>query len=759
MSDLPFINRLTPTRLLFVILLVKLLVGMLYITQQPLWQYHEADFLRVVRYLRDEGQLPVLAADAQPDTSNTSQPPLYYLLLYPFVRVLDDHQAAPPGQHAVAICEGYNANLTDLVTTTADNQPLRGVVFTGYAMRTFSLMMAMVAMVFTYLTGRLLFPQRPALALVATALVAFEPTLVALASEINNDNLILMLGAIHLWLCARVISGRGSPAVNVLLLFVVGVLAVLSKLTGWLLLGISIAILLGLVLRTLRRVSSPRQVRLTLIGMGLVLVVIAGLMLFNYSQYGSVFGRYRQLETAISRTLSTLSPRNALDMTVATVQDTLNYYQGPFAQFNPRAVFVSLYRFILLAGLLAAGWAIIRAWRARPRAEIPGFVLLAMYWLLVFGLVIFRSIITNSNPDFVNTMVIFAPVRYYGPALPALALLFSAGFMALLPRQLQPALNPIGAGVAGVWLLVSLSVLSIPMSANQLRGQSVLTAEAFASVVGLESAPPSSPGEPELLGYAFEPQPENGIISLTLYARAAEPLSTNYMVDVDVRDSSGGLSQRCGFMPVRGLYPTPRWETGDVVKIQAAIPNCLPPASLPLSVGFRWLPLRTDGSIDTTAARPDMITLGTVDTVFSQANCPPNLGIIGGGLQILKSDTPTRTTPGTFFALSVNWLARSIPLNASIRFYVLTHEASGSEYVCSGAPRQWTYPFGVWSVGETIYFDECVFSFPADAPDGTYRIGVGVQDGDGAWLEADDPNGDPLPDHLVPIGEITLERS
>ncbi|MEZ4668804.1 MAG: hypothetical protein R3E39_12910 [Anaerolineae bacterium] len=36
--------QLRPGQILLAILLIKLVIGVLYITQQPLWQYHEADF-------------------------------------------------------------------------------------------------------------------------------------------------------------------------------------------------------------------------------------------------------------------------------------------------------------------------------------------------------------------------------------------------------------------------------------------------------------------------------------------------------------------------------------------------------------------------------------------------------------------------------------------------------------------------------------------------------------------------------------------
>lgn len=272
-------------KILLIILLLKTVLGLLYITQQPLWQYHEADFVRVARHLRDFGEIPVLDDNAAPDTRNESQPPLYYILLTPFVSLLDDNQPAPPGIHPPATCDAYNTNLTNLVTTRADNPPVQGIVLTGYVLRGLSLFMALIGVVFTYLAGRTLFPTRPAVALVGAAIIAFEPTLMGLAAEINNDNVILMLGAVHLWLCARLLRNQGNLLVNSIALVGIGGLAVLSKLSGWLLLGLAFALLALVVSRLLWRSRSPRQTRIAVVGSALVLLALVGLTVFNVRQY------------------------------------------------------------------------------------------------------------------------------------------------------------------------------------------------------------------------------------------------------------------------------------------------------------------------------------------------------------------------------------------------------------------------------------------------------------------------------------------
>lgn len=143
------------------------------------------------------------------------------------------------------------------MTTSAYDDPLHGTIALGYVLRFVSLITSLIAVVFTYLAGRILFPDKPYLALLAAAFVAFEPTSMIVASEINNDNLILALGAVHLWFCARLIHRKGALIGNLAGLLIVAVLALLSKISGWLMLGISIVLIANFLLQMTRQRAYP----------------------------------------------------------------------------------------------------------------------------------------------------------------------------------------------------------------------------------------------------------------------------------------------------------------------------------------------------------------------------------------------------------------------------------------------------------------------------------------------------------------------
>lgn len=230
---------------------------------------------------------------------------------------------------------------------------------------------------FTYLAGRVLFADKPFIALLGAGLLAFEPTSVIVASQINNDNLILALGAVHLWLCARLLHQRGSLVANLVGLLVVAVLALLSKLSGWLMLGISILLIAGVLLRMSRQRASKRQKRIALGTVVVLVLAVVGIGLFNVAQYGSVFGRYRGLDATIQTTLQNLPPRHIVLMTAATLQDTLADYLSPLRQLQPRnAVLVAYIGVLAVCGLVG----IFGIGRAIYRRENPRWCRSACWW-------------------------------------------------------------------------------------------------------------------------------------------------------------------------------------------------------------------------------------------------------------------------------------------------------------------------------------------------------------------------------------------
>jgi 4-amino-4-deoxy-L-arabinose transferase-like glycosyltransferase len=178
-----------PHILLIAIIITYVVIGALYAIYTPIWQIpDEPAHYNYVRQLVEGQGLPVMEMgdyDQEyldrlrgerfpPELSIDSvtyedhQPPLYYLLATP-VYVLFGGQAVP--------------------------LRLLSVVFGA----------ALLAVAFA--TIRTIFPARPALALVATALIAFIPQHVAMTAGVNNDTLGELILAITLWVLVVYLRG------------------------------------------------------------------------------------------------------------------------------------------------------------------------------------------------------------------------------------------------------------------------------------------------------------------------------------------------------------------------------------------------------------------------------------------------------------------------------------------------------------------------------------------------------------------------
>lgn len=777
---------MTARRVLLAILAVRFVLGLVGALQLPLWQTHEQDYYNVLRFWKAQGRLPTredYPPEEDPDLRQATQPPLYFLLAYPLVALLDDGEPVPPGNYPPLLCVGdAEPTLTRNITTRSYNLPPSGTVAAAYGLRMLNLLFVLGAAALTYAAGRVLFPRRPAIPLVAAALLAFEPAMFEIV--INNDPLLLLMGALNLYGAAKLLttfSGgglekgqRGGRVVALWagLLLASGLLAVLTKITGWAVLGFDVPIVLFLGGRALLRgVSRRRVLAILLAGMGILLLIVLGIGLLNLAQYGSVWGRYDWLEEWAARALQDLqlSWRVLGDI----LNDTLGSYLGPLNRLNPRAAFVRLYALAAGLGLAAGLWGLVRAGVRRNGADLRAFALAGGLMLVVIVVVVFRNLLLLSGL-YLSNILIYAPLRYYAPALPAAALWIGAGFAALLPagqssnrqgagssaRRLSGVfaaltpLNPLGVGLVAAWLLVIVLGLIVDPAAQVMR-RVAISPEAFAQIEGVQRIEADSSDGPQVLGYTVQTRPGEGYVDLTLYAAASEPLDVNYAAQVEMVGADAETVNACRFLPARGLYPTPRWESGQVVVIQKRLPNCAGQTG-PLDLRLRWIGAAPDGTLDPSLDLPGVVPLGAVEAFAASASsCPANLGTFGGEYQITRYAASPTARFGETYLPSINWLALA-PQRADRRFFQYTHVETGATYRSEGRIRP-IEPLYTYLPGEIIYFDESNMLFPPDAPTGRYVVSLGVFDTAGDLLPARDPSGRPTPDGLLVLGEVTLE--
>ena len=172
-----------------------------------LWHYP------LIQHLAAGNPLPVQVfdpAEAGPWKQQASQPPLYYYLgaaltFWIDQSDMDDVRHLNPHVEPGVLTRDGNRNLA---IHDPDASPWHGALLALYIVRTASVLLGMATVYLTYRLGRLLWPDRPDLALIGMAVVAFTPMFLFISGAINSDNLIIPLAA---WACYLMIRLVGAP--------------------------------------------------------------------------------------------------------------------------------------------------------------------------------------------------------------------------------------------------------------------------------------------------------------------------------------------------------------------------------------------------------------------------------------------------------------------------------------------------------------------------------------------------------------------
>ena len=733
------------------ILALQFTLGALYTFAIPLWRGHEQDFYTVVRFLAQNGRLPAASdyPNGDAEIRQATQPPLYFLIAYPIVALLDNNQPVPPGSQPTLVCTGdnsYNAPVLQYPITTAYQPPTEGTVTAAYGLRLLNVVIGMVATLLVFQAGRILFPKKVAVALVAAGLTAFEGNLVLQNSIISNDTLMFILSAANLLACAYLIQRFEWKWM--LLLFISASLALLTHLSGWAIpiFDIFFLILIGVFQRRL-------PLRGMLVGAGVLLVAGIAVLTFNQLHFGSLLGRYSGLSDNISRALAHFQ---VPWVTIAGIANfTYGAYQEPLQFLEPRAILGRLYGFILVIGIIGITWAVIRA--VRKRDSIIIYVMLFAMMAFAILLVIFRNtlVATDANTTFYNTSLIFAPVRYYAPGIPAAMILLSAGLLSLVPERWQRLneWNLPGIGLTVCWLIVIVAGGIKTLADEPIT---IVSPAAFAAISGMNTVSSPQPANfPQIRGYTMQERPADGLVDLNLYLQTDLPLANNDFVEVSMIGDH--LLNSCQFLPAHGAYPTNVWQPGQIVVAHAELPNCSAWSEKPVQLSLIWRSADQKGQILAQDSSPPIALATLTQPLLMAPSCPDNLGVIAQGYQVVKFNSPESVSRSEAYLPSVNWIVLNADPNAVTRVFSFTHEGDSKMYTCVGTSEPQMYTVTTWQRGQTIYFDGCDMHFPADAPAGTYHVTVSLVDVSGKPLPAADAAGQALLNGQVPVGEVQLE--
>jgi len=529
MRSKPIWRRPPVNHKLFLILVLYMSVALVYGMVTPIFEGpDEIGHVLYVKHIAEGHGIPVQTREyaiAYGFGQEGSQPPLYYALNAALVRLfggnrlsladLEGNLPINPFTTCGQPEEGHNV-ARYLHAPHQEAFPYQGAARAVHVMRLLSALLGGVTVVAVYMAARLAFPALEEAALLAAALVAFNPQFAFMGGVVNNDNLVNCLTAVAVALTLYCLA-HGFTWRRALALGLVCGLAPLAKLGGLTALAFAgMGLLINYRSRITNHESRTNHLSLLIGHCSLVIVTflaVAGWWFIrNWALYGD--------PTGTNRMLSIYGGRGGWPshLVIPEILYTFRSYWAAFAceLSFPRPIH---WIFGLLVGLSLVGW--VRLWRTMPNPLPPqswggprgGHLHSPSILLLWIALVVVSWVRWNQ--------ITYAPLgRLFFQANAAIAPLLAYGLARLTSRP-RWILAGVGAGLYALALAGALFVVR-PAFALPDRYP------ASASPAPPQPLPQATfDGLITLLGYKVSPrslQPGQ-TLEVTLYLQSTPPIT------------------------------------------------------------------------------------------------------------------------------------------------------------------------------------------------------------------------------------------
>jgi 4-amino-4-deoxy-L-arabinose transferase-like glycosyltransferase len=675
----------------------------------------ELQHYQFVRYLVDRRRLPVQTLEGE--ISQSHQPPLYYLAGALLVAAIDDPGELPPRNPFWAYYlagEVSRDNKQQFLNPDSQAFPYQGTALVVHLLRLWSVVLALGTVTVTWLLGRTLWPEEPINVAALLSLSVLSPMFLYISGTVNNDNLVILCGALILWL--SVVALRNDfPWKTTTSIGLVWSCAMLTKITGI----ISIVPWSLALICTAWKRRDPRLFlsRLAAI-LGIALVSTGWWFARNLRIYGDPL--------ALQRVLEVWGQREQLDL--AWIWKDLVYgwttFWGRFGYGQVPLPLAIYWFFLVLAACAAAGFlAQLRATRLRrklSRRDWPVWLtLVAAAAAFSAGLLYYIL----RNPTGANG-------RYAFPALPALAALLVQGMSALLSSRQRPVLTGIALTVVGIslfsvglflpWTYGRPELLSEEQMLAQVQSEHDLTWNGAIGLAGTAVSPAQlSPGKR---------------VGVTACWRAKAEMNEDYVLSVHLLDNQfNSLGQRDTYTGL-GTYPTSFWQPGDLFCDIYRVPvsaDIYEPTVGDIEIGFYELESRRRLPVTTPDGTPlERVVVGRVKVMplepaplpemAQQADARFAQGVVLAGYTWSASEIQV----GEAVSLTVIWGA-SGPLDRSYTIFAHLLDADGQLITQDdGLPRRGAYPTTFWGLEETI-IDTREFKVPQETSPGPTSVLLG----------------------------------
>ncbi len=542
----------------------------------------EPGHMRYVLFLARAGRLPVQQAHGEDDVPGEGhQPPLAYALMLPAVWWLPPSEMQLEQSANPAFVWNGGHESAAFVRASREYPPWQGVTLAWHLARGLSALWGGVAVVATWGAARAA-TRREGVALLAAALVAFNPQFLFTSALVTNDTLLAALSAGLLWLCVVWVGSDGWHALR----YAIGA----GGLFGLALLTKQSALLWGPLLLWVSWMAGRGNVRrvLLLIGVwGSTALLVAGWWYGrNWHLYGDPFGM------AVFRAVFATQPfvwHSAAAWVGALEQLHASFwaYFG-WLSLRPPGWVLALYALLEVA---AAAGLVRRLYQQRKTPDGPESRAL---WRIA-SVVLFLPLLALAwTVSFALTAGLVAwQGRMLFPALPALALVLACGVSVWAPPRRRVGAGGGVAGVLGI-LALALPVLVIapaypwptlpPREAQARIANPVYARFAYAWEQGivLRGWRLDSPGPTVQAG-----QP----LTVTLTWQALERGPRPLVVFVHLLDEQGEIVAEDNAAPQGGAFPITQWTNGDWVEDahRLELPADVPLGAYRLRVGL-WEP-------------------------------------------------------------------------------------------------------------------------------------------------------------------------
>jgi hypothetical protein len=732
-----------PAHWLRLIVLSYVILGAIYSVATPIFEASdEVSHYAVVQHIADSGAVPV----QQPGVKTAwdqegSQPPLYYLLAAPFVRLIDTRDAAERmvrNPHAAPGDPSLDANRNLVIHSPAENFPWRNTTLAVHVIRFLSIALGAGTIVLSYLIARHIFPDRSSIPIGTAALIAFNPMFIFISASVNNDNLTILLTTLALYLSvvcwyepAGTVSRSGWVRRVVLGIVLGG--AALSKISGLTLLPV---IALLFTVRHLHR-REWRAWILTGVLLTLSVLLLAGWWyLRNLQLYGELFG----LDTMVA--IAGVRSKSLIDLLPEF--DGFRYsYWALFGAVNivtfPLAyVIFDLFTLISFAG--CSMW----FWRNRRSDRFWLLLILAGYVLIVFVGVVRWTMMTPASQG-----------RLMFPAISGIALLLWLGWETILDFRFRIFDFNRLRWIMPIFMLITAALVPIRDVVPAYAGPQMITEQQLPS--DLKRLEVDYGDQLRLIGYhVTEPIGSATAAEFTLYWQCLKPIRADYSIFVIVYGRQLQEVGKRDAYPYRGLYATRQCLPGQIFADPYRIPvdsAALRPTLLRAQIGVKnWAQL--DELKPSTGGQPLpalIITAGQLPLTGAVAQ--PEVAAayrLGDAIELAGYDTPRFDDRQGVLTYRLYWRVRqALPEDYTVFAHVL---AADGEQIGQGdgQPFAGDYPTSIWRPGEVLMEERSVLlegdaSRAAALVIGLYRLS------DGARLPVLDAQGQPQPDNQIRV--------